>query len=144
MFYLPLKKAFAIAPIVSEITRDIMSSMFNLSRVFFYMQIEKIWAGFYKDFKAFCFFVFYKDTKACGWERFCKGKVPYQVDGTINCVWQQTPTEANGWPFLVPSPPHLCHCSVHFLDMFWFKFSFGAKFLKLVQFLFSFVVFSLP
>ena len=26
----------------------------------------------------------------------------------------------------------------------WFKFSFGAKFLKLVQFLFSFVVYSLP
>ena len=28
--------------------------------------------------------------------------------------------------------------------MLWFKFSFGAKFLKLVQFLFSFVVHSLP
>ena len=28
--------------------------------------------------------------------------------------------------------------------MLWFKFSFGAKFLKLVQFLFSFVVYSLP
>ena len=28
--------------------------------------------------------------------------------------------------------------------MLWFKFSFGAKFLKLVQVLFSFVVYSLP
>ena len=28
--------------------------------------------------------------------------------------------------------------------MLWFKFSFGAKFLKLVQFLFSFVMYSLP
>ena len=28
--------------------------------------------------------------------------------------------------------------------MLWFKFSFGAKFFKLVQFLFSFVVYSLP
>ena len=28
--------------------------------------------------------------------------------------------------------------------MLWFKFSFGVKFLKLVQFLFSFVVYSLP
>ena len=28
--------------------------------------------------------------------------------------------------------------------MLWFKISFGAKFLKLVQFLFSFVVYSLP
>ena len=37
----------------------------------------------------------------------------------------------------------------HLLDvvfqmyMLWFKFSFGAKFLKLVQFLFSFVMYSL-
>jgi len=29
-------------------------------------------------------------------------------------------------------------------NMLWFKFSFGAKFLKLVQFLFSFVMHSLP
>ena len=28
--------------------------------------------------------------------------------------------------------------------MLWFKFSFGAKFLKLVQLLFSFVMYSLP
>ena len=28
--------------------------------------------------------------------------------------------------------------------MLWFKFSFSAKFLKLVQFLFSFVMYSLP
>jgi len=28
--------------------------------------------------------------------------------------------------------------------MLWFNFSFGAKFLKLVPFLFSFVVYSLP
>ena len=28
--------------------------------------------------------------------------------------------------------------------MLWFKFSFSAKFLKLVQFLFPFVVYSLP
>ena len=28
--------------------------------------------------------------------------------------------------------------------MLWFKSSFGAKFLKLVQFLFSFVAYSLP
>ena len=28
--------------------------------------------------------------------------------------------------------------------MLWFKFSYGAKFLKLVQFLFSFVMYSLP
>ena len=28
--------------------------------------------------------------------------------------------------------------------MLWFKFSFGAKFLKLVQFFFSFVMYSLP
>ena len=28
--------------------------------------------------------------------------------------------------------------------MLWFKFDFGAKFLKPVQFLFSFVVYSLP
>ena len=30
------------------------------------------------------------------------------------------------------------------LYVLWFKFSFGAKFLKLVQFLFSFVLYSLP
>ena len=30
------------------------------------------------------------------------------------------------------------------MDMLWFKFSFGAKFLKLVQFLVSFVVYLLP
>ena len=28
--------------------------------------------------------------------------------------------------------------------MLWFKFSFGAKFFKLPQFLFSFVMYSLP
>jgi len=28
--------------------------------------------------------------------------------------------------------------------MLWFKFGLGAKYLKLVQFLFSFVVYSLP
>ena len=28
--------------------------------------------------------------------------------------------------------------------LLWFKFSFGAKFLKLVQYLFSFVMYSLP
>ena len=32
----------------------------------------------------------------------------------------------------------------HVLYMLWFKSSFGAKFLKLVQFLFSFVVYSFP
>jgi len=32
----------------------------------------------------------------------------------------------------------------YLLYMLWFKFSFGAKFLKLVQFLFSFVMYSLP
>ena len=30
------------------------------------------------------------------------------------------------------------------LYILWFKFSFGAKFFKLVQFLFAFVVYSLP
>ena len=30
------------------------------------------------------------------------------------------------------------------MTMLWFKFSFGAKFSKPVQFLFSFVVYSLP
>ena len=30
------------------------------------------------------------------------------------------------------------------MNMLWFKFSFGAKLFKLVQFLFSFVVYSLP
>mgnify|MGYP006964540750 CR=1 FL=1 len=146
MFHLPLKKAFAIAPIVTEITRDIMCSMFNLSRVFLHVDREYLGRFFTKTSRLGILVIpkmVLRHTKACGWKRFCKGKVPYQVDGTINCVWQQTPTEANGWPFLVPSPPHLCHCSVHFVDMLWFKFSFGAKFFKTGS-VFSFVVYSLP
>ena len=31
-----------------------------------------------------------------------------------------------------------------YIYMLWFEFSFGAKFFKLFQFLFSFVVYSLP
>ena len=33
------------------------------------------------------------------------------------------------------------YCVLH---MLWFKLSFGANFLKLVQFLFSFALYSLP
>ena len=32
----------------------------------------------------------------------------------------------------------------NYVDVTWFKFSFGAKFLKLVQYLFSFVLYLLP
>ena len=42
MFHLPLKKAFAITPIVTEITRDIVCSMFNLSRVFLHVDREDL------------------------------------------------------------------------------------------------------
>ena len=41
--------------------------------------------------------------------------------------------------------PNLCtHVICEDWYMLWFKFGFGAKILKLVQFLFSFVVYSLP